>query len=77
MANFVTNSSNTVAVRKAEVIGYLIEPFRRIEGEGVADGFTLLVKMDRVFHPDIIFEQAATMAILQPLINAFHTAMES
>lgn len=77
MANFVVNSTSKIAVRKSEVIGYHIEPYERELEEVTEAGFNLLLKMSRGYDPDVIFEQAETMEALQPLVTAFHTAMES
>lgn len=74
---FVTNSTQKIALRKTEVLAYQVEPFERVLAEETEAGFHLLVKMARAYDPDIVFEEAETMEALQPLVNAFHTEMES
>ena len=76
MANFVINSTQQVALRKSEVIAYQIEPYERQVDEETETGLSLVVKMNRAYDPDIVFEQAETMEALEPLVQAFHTAME-
>ena len=76
MANFVVNSTSTIAVRKTEVLSYEIQPFAmQIEDEAVS-GYQLLVMMARGYDPDVIFEKADTLELLNPLVATFHNAME-
>lgn len=77
MAEFILNSTERKALRKSEVIAYQIDPFERQGDEQTETGFNLVVKMSRNYDPDIIFETAETLEDLQPLVNAFHAAMES
>lgn len=77
MAVFVVNSTQTIALRKSEVIAYEVEPYEVPQEEEIVSGYQLLIKMSRGYDPDVIFEQADSLEALQPLVAAFHAAMES